>query len=441
MLGDLPACEPEMREGEEAPPAGMRAMAFVRWIVLALSVSAAIWSLSIYTRGTSARAAAVPKFYCPMHVQVTADAAGSCPICHMTLEPIPTGRQAGAEPHAAGSAHPHVPTPVMVDLVPNRTTVSLSWERLSAVGAKTTPAKFGQIAGVAVVSATVAAPERGIAVHSRVRGNVERVNVRETGVRVQKGQVLCTIRNPEIIQLQNDLLARRDANDREGSHSVWRKLESMGMTTDEIGQVHATSKPIDAFNVVATVGGHVSANNAVLGSLVAPEATLFTIIDGSSVYLFGDLKVKDLVAVRVGTLGRFFLQGKPSQPIPVRVDFIDPEVEPAARTVQVRMVGTDPRRPLQPGDFGKSFLATLSRRALLIPRTAVVDAGGPVYVFVEEGEGRFVPRIVVLGAEANLGLIEVESGLSLGESVVSASTFLIDAESALQASVREGKSL
>ena len=54
---------------------------------------------------------------------------------------------------------------------------------------------------------------------------------------------------------------------------------------------------------------------------------------------------------------------------------------------------------------------------------------------VAKGEGRFEPRPVKLGRRGD-GYVEVLDGLSKGEEVVTAATFLIDAESNLKAALQ-----
>jgi hypothetical protein len=67
---------------------------------------------------------------------------------------------------------------------------------------------------------------------------------------------------------------------------------------------------------------------------------------------------------------------------------------------------------------------------------AVIDTGRWVYVFVVGDGGRFEARSVELGAQIGSRFV-VRAGLSEGERVVAAATFLIDAESRLQASLAE----
>jgi Cu/Ag efflux protein CusF len=64
----------------------------------------------------------------------------------------------------------------------------------------------------------------------------------------------------------------------------------------------------------------------------------------------------------------------------------------------------------------------------------VIDSGKRQVVLVSQGQGRYAPREVQLGARSDRYL-EVRSGLQAGEEVVVAANFLIDAESNLQAAL------
>ena len=54
---------------------------------------------------------------------------------------------------------------------------------------------------------------------------------------------------------------------------------------------------------------------------------------------------------------------------------------------------------------------------------------------VDKGEGRFEPREVKIGRRGE-GFVEIKSGVSENERVVTAANFLIDAESNLKAALR-----
>jgi len=73
--------------------------------------------------------------------------------------------------------------------------------------------------------------------------------------------------------------------------------------------------------------------------------------------------------------------------------------------------------------------------AIAVPISAVIDSGTRQVVLVAKGEGRFEPRPVKLGRRGD-GYVEVLDGISKGEDVVTAATFLIDAESNLKAALQ-----
>src|SRR6202040_810982 len=72
---------------------------------------------------------------------------------------------------------------------------------------------------------------------------------------------------------------------------------------------------------------------------------------------------------------------------------------------------------------------------IAVPISAVIDSGTRQIVLIARGEGRFEPRAVKLGRRGG-GHVEVLDGVNKGEEVVTAATFLIDAESNLKAALQ-----
>jgi len=101
----------------------------------------------------------------------------------------------------------------------------------------------------------------------------------------------------------------------------------------------------------------------------------------------------------------------------------------------VRIEMPNPGGRVRPGLFGTvRIVAPFGARGVTIPRQAALVTGDRQLVFVEESAGRFVPRLVTLGVEAD-SLVEVRSGLHAGDRVVAAAAFLLDAESNLGAAM------
>jgi Cu(I)/Ag(I) efflux system membrane fusion protein len=459
-----PSDRSDRRDGAEKPPRGVRAMAIVRWAILAVALAAAVVTNARWLgEGRHEPASAVARWYCPMHPQITSDVPGECPICHMTLEPIPPERAAGAPARTGAPApsaivaadagatkwtcpmHPQIvrdapgscplchmelvplpPSPAATAAVgttpPGTAQVTLSLDRVQAIGVRTSVVEKRRI-------------DRSV--HARAAGYVERAPVEQTGIRVRRGQELVAIYSPEIYQAEAELLATR-AWDGDAAASpaasARTKLELLGVAPATIDRVIATGKPIRAIPIASPVSGFVVKRGVALGSYVTPETELFSIVDLSRVYVVADVFQRDSAEVAVGARARFVPTVGSARPVEGTIDLVYPTLGAEARTTRVRMTVANRDLALRPGDYGTLELSPPAREALVVPRDAVVETGEATYVFVAEGQGRFSPRTVAIGAEID-GAIEIRAGLAEGETVVSGATFLLDSESRLEASL------
>jgi multidrug efflux pump subunit AcrA (membrane-fusion protein) len=84
--------------------------------------------------------------------------------------------------------------------------------------------------------------------------------------------------------------------------------------------------------------------------------------------------------------------------------------------------------------YGTVYLNLPATTGLMVPAEAVVDTGEMHYLFVAKDGGHFEPRLVKVGARAK-DHVEILSGVSDGETVVTTGNFLIDSESRLRAAI------
>lgn len=470
-------------------PEKLRAMAIVRWVIVVLSLAVAIgawWSFR-RTRGDGGVLESQARYTCPMHPGIVSPSPGQCPICGMDL--VPAHR--ATEPHApAGASFPYVledagaatigdggaarfacpmhpevrshdpgtcpvckmklePIPAAgsspsAGLAP----VTLTEGRMQSIGVRFAVASAASTSGVLRLTASVASAEQGASeVHVRTPGFVERIAVRETGVRVSAGQELVGVYSPEVFQAEADLLAARaiggaafpllgdaGAGDDRVTSAARARLELLGMSPRAVDEVLRTGKAARTYGVVAPASGVVVRKNVVLGSYVTPETTLYEIVDLTKVYVVADVFGAGADAAKVGTRARFVVAGRPDLAEDGTIDLVYPRANPEARTTRVRMPIANPSMRFVPGAAGTLEITQAPRSALFVPRDAVVDTGSERHVFVDAGGGSLVPRTVVTGAFDG-ERIEVTSGLAAGERVVSGATFLVDSESRLRAAM------
>ena len=421
-------------EAPEAKPRGVLFMAIVRWLLLLAMSALAFYSVRRFgIGGHTVETVREARYYCPMHPQITSPDPGECPICHMTLEPIPRDRtSARVSPNDAGSEVP---------------SIALSPERRQAIDVSTTPVVRRTVTDPLRVPAVVAARENGVSqVHVRSPAFVERVVVRETGVRVGAGEVLAWIYSPAIYRAEQDLFAvsRWTAGADAGvpddasrmSTAARETLRLLGVDERDLASILRGGTPQRDIPVRATSGGVITQRAAVPGTYAQPETVLYEISDLSHVWVLASVFERDLPRVRRGDIARFRANGD-DQDIDARVSLVEPSIDAMTRTARVRLDVPNPGLRWRPGAFGEVRFAMAARDVLVVPRDAVVDTGEARYVFVETGNGEFSPRIVVAGSTVG-EFTEVVSGIAEGDRIVVRGGFLLDAETRLRAVIRPG---
>ncbi len=452
-----------MSAEHDASPRSLRLMALVRWALLVAVTAVAGASVYRFWGPVEGRGGATTagRYHCPMHPEIVQDAPGTCPICHMDLEPIGTPSQMPGP-----AAAPCVDGPPAGDggVLPGEVgPVSLTLDRVQLGGVVSVAVEPGDDEALLRVAASVEAPETALAeVHVRTASFVERVAVRESGVTVRAGQVLAWMYAPQLVQVQQELLSALgwrespagsgSSNTLHGVHvdghhgdglvdAARTNLRYLGMNGADIESVLSSRTVMREVPVRAPISGTITRRGAVQGQYATPETVLYEITDLSRVWVMAHVPDDVLARVRVGMEGRFLRADEdPSGPPRiVRVRWIEPAVSAVTRSGRVRFELSNPGQSLRPGQRGEVRLALPERDAgvgpgVRVPRDAVIDTGLSRYVFVDLGGGRFAPRAVRLGRRVDESY-EVLAGLRAGERVVARGAFMLDAESRLRAAL------
>jgi Cu(I)/Ag(I) efflux system membrane fusion protein len=161
--------------------------------------------------------------------------------------------------------------------------------------------------------------------------------------------------------------------------------------------------------------------------------TLFDIADLSHLWVLADVYVSDLAAIHLGMQAEVSAAYLP-QTWRGPVTYISPTVDEKTRTVKVRVEVDNRAAALKPDMFADVLLRTDLGRGLVVPQSAVIDAGDRKLVFVDRSDGRLEPRQVQIGAALPDG-VQVLSGLASSDRVVTSANFLLDSESSLKAAM------
>jgi membrane fusion protein, heavy metal efflux system len=203
-----------------------------------------------------------------------------------------------------------------------------------------------------------------------------------------------------------------------------RHLLILGLKDSAIDSLASKPNLASVFSLNAPISGVVVERNATVGATVGSDASVFKIIDISSVWVDANVFEKDLGRVRRGQEVRVTVPAFPGVTFAGRVILISSVVNPDTRGVQVRTEVSNADGRLKPDMFANVEIITDVRRAAIsLPQSAVLDDGGHKVVFVQTGNG-YEKHIVTTGIE-NGDRVEILDGLQAGDHVVVKGNYLL----------------
>jgi Cu(I)/Ag(I) efflux system membrane fusion protein len=304
------------------------------------------------------------------------------------------------------------------------------------LGVRTAPVTEGMLAPQVSAVGGIAYNERDqVIVQARATGYVERLHVRATLDRVNKGQPLVELYVPEWIAAQEEFLSVRRMQGSELAPLIdgaRQRMRQVGMDDTQIALVESSGRTQPRVTLVAPIGGVISELMVREGMTVMSGATLFRINGLATVWANAEVPESQAALLRPGAKVQARSSAAPGTTIDGRVQALLPEVNATTRTLKARVELANPRGALTPGMFVQmQFVDSRPGKALLIPTEAVIQTGRRTVVMLAEEGGRFRPVEVEIGIETG-GQTEIKRGLQAGQRVVVSSQFLIDSEASLR---------
>ena len=312
--------------------------------------------------------------------------------------------------------------------------VTVSPGKLQRTGVRTSEAVLAPLAASLRAPGIVVLDDRKISVISlRVDAFIETVADVTTGSLIAEGAPLVTLYSPEIAaalaQFVTDV--RSEGRQREGAR---QRLRNLGVPGEVIDRIAAEGLASVSIPIMAPRGGVVLERMAVEGMMSEAGETLFRIADTSTVWVIAEVPESALMDIATGSEVRVSFQGLAGAPMTGKIDTIYPELDMMTRTGKLRIELPNPDGRLRPNMFADFEIMLDQTPVVQVPEGAVIDSGDRQVVILDLGEGRFRPEPVTVGRRGG-GMIEIISGVVAGDIVVSSATFLIDAESNLNAAL------
>ncbi|QDT44148.1 Cation efflux system protein CusB precursor [Gimesia alba] len=411
-------------------------------------------------------------YTCPMHPQIRQPKPGRCPICGMALVP------------AAKSGANIDQMAINIDPAQRRlANIQTAEAKLESVS--TTIETIGSIEIDESRQATIAAYINGrieklFADYTGVEVDKGDHLAIVYSPELYSAQVeLLEARNALKKMTSGALSVVREVQEKLVENSR-QKLVELGMTDAQINHLLSTGKAESRLTIYAPIGGTVTEKLAEEGKYIKAGEPIYRIANLTTVWLVLELYPEDASRIRFGQRVDAELQSLPGKTLKGRVVFIDPTVNPNRRTVGVRVEFKNEDGQLRPGDYAKAQIkvpigpqgnvydAELAgkwispmhpqvirdqpgdcpicgmklvptsrfgytdqpvpqKKALTVPRSAILMAGDHSVVYVETKPGRFELRNVTLGSLLGDTAVILE-GVNPGEKVATAGNFLIDSQ-------------
>lgn len=142
---------------------------------------------------------------------------------------------------------------------------------------------------------------------------------------------------------------------------------------------------------------------------------LLTIADLSVVWIVGDVFEKDIAKVQSGTKVNVTVDAFPGQSWTGRINSVSGALDPATRTLKVRVELANPGNKLKPEMFAAIHVDIGRHTAIVVPTSAVIHEGQNTVLFVDNN-GKAEQRNVTIGQAVD-GKVEIASGLEKGQRV------------------------
>lgn len=302
---------------------------------------------------------------------------------------------------------------------------------------------------------------RSAHIFTPVTGRVVRIEA-SLGQRVKKGDPLAVIESPDIgnavsdvhkaeanlIAAEHDFKRKKDlfqqqagsAADQEAAEDNWRKARAeverarqkayllRAGNVDAVTQTYTLPSPIDGEVLAMNINPGVEVQGQYSGGATQE---LFTIGEIDKVWVFGDVYEMDLARVHVGSPAQVSVVAYKDKTFDGQVDWVSGTLDPTTRTARVRCTFDNADRLLRPEMYATIRISVEQKKALAIPRPALLRLGEYKVVFIQVDAGdkdgfvKFERVPVDVDEGESSPWLEVKHGLEAGQRVVVSGAILL----------------
>ncbi|TDW51891.1 cobalt-zinc-cadmium efflux system membrane fusion protein [Flavobacterium sp. 270] len=255
---------------------------------------------------------------------------------------------------------------------------------------------------------TTVPPQNSAEISTLIGGTVKDIFVLE-GTYVNKGKVLATIQNLEVIEMQEDYhsalanieylqleynrqktLSDENVNPRKVFQEVKSKLAAERVRAQgaksKLDALHVSTKGSSSLvPIVAPISGYVGKISIAKGAYAQTGVSLFEVVDNTQMHLDLNVYEKDLGSISVGQVIDFVLTNQSNKSIKGKIFGINKSFSNESKTVAVHAkIESADAKGLIPGMYVSANINITNATVPALPKDAVVRNADKYFVFVQE---------------------------------------------------------
>ncbi len=241
--------------------------------------------------------------------------------------------------------------------------------------------------------------------------------------------------------LQEQVIGEAEAQRRQGellsmqaeAHESRDRLKLLGMKDDDFLRLGRSRDIQSHVPIVAPFAGRIIGRNLTRGEVVETTEKLFVIADLSEVWVLANIPERDIAFVHAihasgGRTAEVRINAYPKEVMTGTITYVGDVLDPATRTMQLRLELPNPDGRLKPEMFATIRLSSEPQPdQLAVPDAALQQDQGRTFVFVQRDADTYEVRDVQVG-ESNGTFTTILGGLSEGDPVVTHGAFLLKSE-------------
>lgn len=267
-------------------------------------------------------------------------------------------------------------------------------------------------------------------VHPRVSGWINELHFKSAGLFVNEGDPLFTLYSLELVNAQEEYILALNSNRSQLINGAKSKLMALNLDNNTITRVAKNRKSEQYVTFFAPQNGIISHLKVSEGQFIDPKDEIMSLADLSFVWLNIELAENQMAWVSKGDDVSLKISALPDKIFFGEVDFIYPYLDEVSQTAKVRLTIDNKEQLLKPGMLADVMIKPTQTKPLtLVPRSAVIRLGdGDNRVVWAVNPGEYKSIRVELG-QSNDEYFAIQSGIELGDRVVTSAQFLLDSES------------